>query len=80
MTVRAPFTAVYYFKDLGKLKSFFCIELSNNDTMTSETLTSETLHAYIEDFRITHFGEEFVWRKGQREAISEIINAYYSYK
>jgi superfamily II DNA or RNA helicase len=41
-------------------------------------MTSDTLEAYIEEFRLTHFGEEFVWRKGQREAISEIINVYYS--
>jgi len=41
-------------------------------------MTSEILQNYIEEFRITHFGEEFVWRKGQKEAISEVINAYYS--
>lgn len=41
-------------------------------------MTSEILHEYIEDFRVTHFGEAFLWRKGQKEAIQEIINAYYS--
>jgi len=32
----------------------------------------------LEDFRVTFLGEDFIWRKGQKEAIIEIINAYYN--
>ena len=36
----------------------------------------ELLDERLEDFRVTFFGDEFEWRKGQKEAIIEIIKAY----
>jgi Rad3-related DNA helicase len=41
-------------------------------------MTIEQLELQIEEFRTTFFGDEFVWRKGQKEAIIEIIKAYYN--
>jgi len=41
-------------------------------------MTIEQLELQLEDFRVTFFGEDFVWRKGQKEAVIEIINAYYN--
>jgi ATP-dependent DNA helicase DinG len=39
-------------------------------------MNSLRLNELIEEFRITFLGELWQWRKGQKEAIIEIINAY----
>lgn len=31
----------------------------------------------LKEFADTFFGEDFIWRKGQREAVIEIVNGYY---
>lgn len=36
------------------------------------------LEQRLDEFRLTFFGEDFNWRKGQKEAIIEIINAYHN--
>src|ERR1035437_8041171 len=41
-------------------------------------MTIEQLELQLEEFRTTFFGEDFVWRKGQKEAIIEIVKAYYN--
>lgn len=41
-------------------------------------MTIEQLELQLEEFRTTFFGEDFVWRKGQKEAVIEIINAYHN--
>jgi Rad3-related DNA helicase len=41
-------------------------------------MTIEQLELQLEEFRTTFFGEDFLWRKGQKEAIIEIIKAYYN--
>ena len=41
-------------------------------------MTIEQLEIQLEEFKSIFFGEDFVWRKGQKEAVVEIINAYYN--
>jgi len=36
----------------------------------------EQLEEKLEEFRVTFFGNDFKWRKGQKEAVIEIIDAY----
>jgi len=36
------------------------------------------LESKLKDFCDTFFGDEFKWRKGQKEAVIEIVNAYYN--
>jgi Rad3-related DNA helicase len=43
-------------------------------------MTIEEIEAKIEEFRITFLGELWVWRKGQVEAIIEIIQTYLAKK
>ena len=41
-------------------------------------MSIEQLESKLEEFRVTFFGDDFVWRKGQKEAAIEIVNAYYN--
>lgn len=41
-------------------------------------MNKEQIKEKIEQFRLTFLGESWIWRKGQEEAIIEIINAYYN--
>jgi len=40
-------------------------------------MTIEQLKLKLDEFRLTFFGEDFEWRKGQKEAVIEIVEAYY---
>jgi len=41
-------------------------------------MTIDQLELKLDEFRLTFFGEDFEWRKGQKEAVIEIIQAYYN--
>jgi len=41
-------------------------------------MTNEQIENKLEEFRTTFLGEKWQWRKGQKEAIIEIINAYFN--
>jgi ATP-dependent DNA helicase DinG len=43
-------------------------------------MTVEEIENKIEEFRVTFLGETWVWRKGQKEAIIEIILTYFEKK
>jgi Rad3-related DNA helicase len=40
-------------------------------------MNNQKIEDYIKEFRLTFLGKEWIWRRGQKEAIKEIIDAYF---